>query len=345
MADLGKGYTLSVSGSYSQTDKQKTSGKATISVTATISSTNTNWTSSYPSTLQAKVGDSVVGTETTYGFGQWNSISATGSLEVSYNASSGQNIGISAYFDKGSTTSAYAPSSGSEWGSVWVPAVSYGTPSFSSGPSVSDITTESLKVSWGANAGSYTSMSQQTARISTDGGSTIKTSINNSPATFTGLTHNTDYWYSVYLKNSAGKTKTSAWTKTTTKGDPPVITVQPELIIKSKTISVKTTDMQETYDTNASFYSTRMDIHDTNNVWISSKTSNIHNDTLVSDNLLPNTEYFVYVLVADNFGNSTILTYKVKTKSDMIINGCYFSDARINNKEVIGMRLNNRDIL
>ena len=176
---------------------------------------------------------------------------------------------------------------------------------------------------------------------STDGGSTIKTSINNSPATFTGLTHNTDYWYSVYLKNSAGKTKTSAWTKVTTKGDSPVITVQPELIIKSKTISVKTTNMQETYDTNASFQYTSMDIYDKNHTLISSKTSYAHDYTLVSDNLLPNTEYDVYVRVFDNFGHATTLTYK----SDMIINGCYFSDARINNKDVIGMRLNNRDIL
>ena len=102
MADLGNGYTLSLSYSVGTTGSDN---KATVSVNARITSTNNAWSSqNYPGTLSAGVVDHGGNSRQIFSQASWSDIDQGYSISLPAGSYT-----VYASYDRGSTTSGYAP--------------------------------------------------------------------------------------------------------------------------------------------------------------------------------------------------------------------------------------------
>ena len=102
MADLGNGYTLILSYSVGATG---TDNKAPVSVTATVRSTNNAWSSdNWPGTLSAGVSNVGSNSKSVYSQSSWSDISQSYDVRLSPGSYT-----VYASYDRGSTSSSYAP--------------------------------------------------------------------------------------------------------------------------------------------------------------------------------------------------------------------------------------------
>ena len=112
----GNGFTLTAS--FNENSTSTANNTSNITCTATFTATNSNWYTSYASTLtiywhdNRENYDRQVASISFAGIDQWSSKTASGTINVTHNDDGGLSGYAYAYFSKGSTTTSWACNSG-----------------------------------------------------------------------------------------------------------------------------------------------------------------------------------------------------------------------------------------
>ena len=193
--------------------------------------------------------------------------------------------------------------------------------------------TISHNTSYDTNA-SYNSIEIQYGTSTSYGSTSTSTSL-------TSLTPNTKYYYRVRVKDNWNRTSSWKSSNFTTTGNIPTISNGSVTNIKSKSATISVTD---SYDTNASISLMEIKIY-LNNTLQQTLTSLTHSMS-TGDILKPGKNYVAKVTVTDNWSRkSSEYTLTFKTKGGFKFNGKMSDSARLNGKEVIGMKFNGIEII
>lgn len=112
------GYGFTLTASFTENSTNVANNTSNITCTATFSASNSNWSTSYPSSLtiywhdNRENYDRQVASISFSGINQWETKTATGTINVTHNDDGNLSGYAYAYFNKGSTTTAWACNSG-----------------------------------------------------------------------------------------------------------------------------------------------------------------------------------------------------------------------------------------
>jgi len=193
--------------------------------------------------------------------------------------------------------------------------------------------TVSPSVSYDTNA-SFSSQTIEYGTSTSYGSSTTGNTISN-------LSPNTNYYFRVKVTDNQSRTSSWYTGNDTTTGNNPTISSGTVTNIKSKSATISITS---SFDTNARISSMTIKLY-LNNTLTNTLTSTT-NSKATGDILKPGKNYTAKITVTDNWSRtSSEYTLTFKTKGGFKFNGKMSDSARLNGKEVIGMKFNGIEII
>jgi len=290
-----------------------------VSATPSRTSATISYNASYDTNASYSSLEVQYGTSTSYG----TSIATTSISNLTPNTTYYYRIRVT---DNFSRTSSWSTGSFTTTGNI--PSISAKT----AAPSRTGCSF-SITASYDTNA-SFSSREIQYGTSTSYGSSTTGTSISN-------LTPNTTYYYRVRVTDNFNRTSNWSTGNFTTTGNAPTISSGSVNNIKSKSATISVTD---NFDTNARISSMSIKLY-LNNTLTNTLTSTTDSKA-TGDILKPGKNYTAKITITDNWSRtSNEYTLTFKTKGGFKFNGKMSDSARLNGKEVIGMKFNGVEII